>query len=116
MHFSPSESYIQEQAQEYCRNLGATWRQMSIQELFALSSSEPLNEGFSYWSYNQAPSDNTEIGTGSEGDGGIIAMVGYSFFPKERNITLSPPTKRIAAACTDAAEIKHSRNYQKRLA
>lgn len=99
IHLSSTEMYTQEQANEYCRNLGPSWRQMSIRELFA--SSAGFIDGYSYWSYSRAPSDNTEIGTGSEGDGGIIAMVGYSFYPKERNITLSPPTKKIAAACTN---------------
>lgn len=110
-HLSKSESYTQERAREYCSTLGSQWRQMSIQELFALPKSTPFGENFSYWSSNKAPSDNTEIGTGSEGDGGIIAMVGYSFYPKERNITLSPPSKKIAAACTNIVEEKPSRNY-----
>ncbi|MGA9046606.1 DUF1566 domain-containing protein [Sulfuricurvum sp.] len=109
--FSPTETYTQEQAHEYCRALGASWRQMSIQELFALPSNSALSEGFSYWSYNRGPSDNTEIGTGSEGDGGIIAMVGYSFYPKERNITLSPPTKKIAVACTNQPLSKPEKVY-----
>lgn len=110
VHLTSTESYTQEQADEYCRSLGSSWRQMSIQELFAHKGR--FHEGFSYWSHTKGPSDNTEIGTGSEGDGGIIAMVGYSFYPKERNITLSPPSKKIAAACTDTP-LKHpSRNYQ----
>lgn len=109
---SQSESYTQEQARDYCRALGSQWRQMTIQELFTSSDSAQLHEGFSYWSSHQGPSDNTEIGTGSEGDGGIIAMLGYSFYPKERNITLSPPSKKIAAACTNLPEKKLSRKYQ----
>lgn len=112
IRLSSSEHYTQAHALEYCRSLGTSWRQMSIQELFAHSTSEPFYEGFSYWSYNRGPSDTTEIGTGSEGDGGIIAMVGYSFFPKERNITLSPPTKKIAAACIDTFETKPVHSYQ----
>lgn len=111
VHLSKSESYTQEQAREYCRNLGSSWRQMSIQELFTLPANTLFSESSSYWSYNRAPSDNTEIGTGSEGDGGIIAMVGYSFYPKERNVTLSPPTKRISAACINVPEKTQSRNY-----
>jgi len=102
VHLSSTELYTQEQAQEYCRSLGSQWRQMSIQELFVLPTEVHFQNGFSYWSSNRGPSDNTEIGTGSEGDGGIIAMLGYSFYPKERNVTLSPPTKKIAAACTDS--------------
>lgn len=39
-------------------------------------------------------------------------MVGYSFYPKERNITLAPPTKRIAAACTDAPLLTQERTYR----
>ncbi len=112
IRLSPTEHYTQEQAQEYCRSFGASWRQMSIQELFALSPSTSFNEEFSYWSDNKGPSDTTEIGTGSEGDGGIIAIVGYSFYPKERNITLSPPTKKIAAACINTSKKKQSRSYQ----
>ena len=109
-HLSPTESFTQEQAHEYCRALGSSWRQMSIQELFYRNAS--FNKEFSYWSSTKGLSDNTEIGTGSEGDGGIIAMLGYSFYPKERNITLSPPTKKIAAACTDSPERVEKRNYQ----
>lgn len=107
---SQSESYTQAQAHDYCRALGSSWRQMSIQELF--SHNGTFHEGFSYWSFNRAPSDSTEIGTGSEGDGGIVAILGYSFYPKERNITLSPPRKKIAAACTNVPEKRQSRNYQ----
>lgn len=112
VHFSPTESLTQEQAREYCRNLGPSWRMMEIGELFSLPSNTPFSQGFSYWSVNQAPSDNTVIGSGSEGDGGIIAMLGYSLYPKERNITLSPPTKRIAAACTDTpVPVVQKRDY-----
>lgn len=84
---------------------------MSIGELFSLPSSTPFRDTFSYWSANQGPSDNTVIGSGSEGDGGIIATLGYSFFPKERNITLSPPTKRIAAACVNTPVSVRKQDY-----
>lgn len=84
---------------------------MEIGELFALPESTSFAADYSYWSANQGPSDDTVIGSGSEGDGGIIAMLGYSFYPKERNITLSPPTKRIAAACTDASKPLRKRDY-----
>lgn len=95
----------------YCRDLGEGWRAMEISELFALPGDTSFSENFSYWSVNQGPSDSTVIGSGSEGDGGIIEMVGYSFYPKERNITLSPPTKRIAAACTDTPQAVRKRDY-----
>lgn len=108
---SPTENYTQEQARQYCRDAGPSWRMMFIEELFELPQTTSFRDGFSYWSANQGPSDNTVIGSGSEGDGGIIATLGYSFFPKERNITLSPPTKRIAAACTDAPEPVRKRDY-----
>lgn len=85
---------------------------MSIKELFALPKTTPFSDGFSYWSFNRGASDNTEIGTGSEGDGGIIAMVGYSFYPKERNISLSPPTKKIAAACINTPEASSEHHYR----
>lgn len=84
---------------------------MSIEELFELPQSTSFRDGFSYWSANQGPSDNTVIGSGSEGDGGIIATLGYSFFPKERNITLSPPTKRIAAACVNTPVAVRKQDY-----
>ncbi len=84
---------------------------MSIEELFSLPSNTPFRDAFSYWSANQGPSDNTVIGSGSEGDGGIIATLGYSFFPKERNITLSPPTKRIAAACINTPLTVRKHDY-----
>ena len=41
----------------------------------------------------------------------MIEVLGYSFFPKERNITLSPLTKKIAAACTNSPESKQIRDY-----
>lgn len=107
---SETENYTQEEARLYCRDLGNEWRQMSIGELF--SSSAPFKEEYSYWSSNQGPSDTTVIGTGSEGDGGIILSVGYSFYPKERNITLSSPTKKIAAACTNALLNKEEKTYR----
>jgi hypothetical protein len=106
---SESETYTQEEARTYCRDLGSGWRQMSIGELF--SSSAGFREEYSYWSSNQAPSDTTVIGTGSEGDGGIIAMLGYSFYPKEKNITLSTPIKKIAAACTNTQFVKEKKIY-----
>ncbi|MFA5214787.1 DUF1566 domain-containing protein [Sulfuricurvum sp.] len=112
VHLSSSESYSQEQAHDYCRDRGVNWRQMTISEIYALPKNTPFKEGFSYWSSSKTGSDTTEIGTGSEGDGGIIAMVGFSFFPKERNITLSPGWKKIAAACTNEPEIKRIRNYR----
>lgn len=112
IHLSSSESYTQEQAHEYCRSLGSSWRQMSIQELFSPSTALSFREDFSYWSSNRGPSDTTEIGTGSEGDGGIISMLGYSFYPKERNITLSPPNKKIAVACINTPLTLPQRKYQ----
>lgn len=85
---------------------------MNINELYALAKETPFEKGYSYWSSSTTGSDKTEIGTGSEGDGGIIAMLGFSFFPKERNITLSPGWKKIAAACTDEPETKRKRDYR----
>ena len=111
IHLSPNEAYTQEEASRYCRDLGNGWRAMEIGELFALPSGTVFGENFSYWSANQGPSDETIIGSGSEGDGGIIATVGYAFYPKERNITLSPPGKRVAAACTDAPKPVRKRDY-----
>lgn len=112
VRFSADESYSQEQAHDYCRDLGTSWRMMSINELYALPKNTPFYNGYSYWSSSKTGSDKTEIGTGSEGDGGIIAMVGFSFYPKERNITLSPGWKKIAAACTNEPEAKRVRDYR----
>lgn len=110
IHLSSTENYTQEEARLYCRDIGPQWRQMQIAELFHSQAS--FREGFSYWSGNIGPSDSTVVGTGSEGDGGIIAMVGYSFYPKERNITLSVPTKKIAAACINTPYPKRVREYR----
>lgn len=63
-------------------------------------------------SANTIVSGDAVMGTGSEGDGGVLETLGYSFFPKERNITLSPLNKKIAAACTNTPESKPSRAYQ----
>lgn len=107
-----SESYSQENAAEYCRSLGNGWHLMHIEEIYRLPQTTPFNPEYSYWSSDQTAADNTEVGTGSQGDGGIIPMLGYSFYPKERNITLSPGWKRISAACTDAVTHKRIRDYR----
>jgi hypothetical protein len=112
VYLSPSENLTQENAVQYCRDLGVSWRALSIQELFALPKTTPFTEGFSYWSGMKIISGNAITGTGSEGDGGVIEVLGYSFFPKERNITLSPPTKKISVVCTNASEIKQIRDYR----
>lgn len=112
VHLSPLENLTQENAIQYCRDLGSSWRALSIQELFALPKTTPFNEGFSYWSGIKIISGNAITGTGSEGDGGVMEVLGYSFFPKERNITLSPLTKKISVACTNAPEIKQIRDYR----
>ena len=111
VHLSSSENLTQENAIQYCRDLGSSWRTLSIQELFTLLKNTPFNEGFSYWSGMKIISGNAITGTGSEGDGGVIEVLGYSFFPKERNITLSPLAKRISVACTDTPEKKQIRDY-----
>lgn len=84
---------------------------MSISEIYLLPKTTPFNLTYSYWSSDQTAADNTEIGTGSQGDGGIIPMLGYSFFPKERNITLSPGWKRISAACSNEVKNKRVQEY-----
>lgn len=111
VHLSSSENLTQENAIQYCRDLGTSWRALSIRELYKLPENTSFTTGFSYWSATKVASGDVEVGTGSEGDGGIVAMIGYSFFPKERNITLSPPTKKIAAACTNVPESKQIRDY-----
>jgi hypothetical protein len=112
IRLAPSESYTQENAAEYCRSLGDGWHLMNIETLYAHADSIPFEPSYSYWSSSETRADNTEIGTGSEGDGGKILMLGYSYYPKERNITLSPGWKRISAACTDEAEPKRIREYR----
>jgi Protein of unknown function (DUF1566) len=109
---APIEDYTQEGAAEYCRSLGNSWHLMSISEIYSLPKTTPFNPYYSYWSSDQTAADNTEIGTGSQGDGGIIPMLGYSFYPKERNITLSPGWKRISAACTDEVKPIRIRDYR----
>ena len=111
VHLSSSENFTQENSIQYCRDIGTGWRALSIRELYKLPENTSFKAGFSYWSATKLASGDAEVGTGSEGDGGIVAMIGYSFFPKERNITLSPPTKRIAAACTNTPESKQMRDY-----
>jgi hypothetical protein len=112
IHLAPVEEFTQESAGEYCRALGKGWHLMSISEIYSLPKTTPFNPQHSYWSSDQTAADNTEIGTGSQGDGGIIPMLGYSFYPKERNITLSPGWKRISAACSDEVNSKRIRDYR----
>ncbi|MFH0709208.1 MAG: DUF1566 domain-containing protein [Pseudomonadota bacterium] len=111
VHLSSSENLTQENAIQYCRDIGIGWRALSIRELYELSENISFNTEFSYWSGMKIISGNAITGTGSEGDGGVIEVLGYSFFPKERNITLSPPTKKIAAACTNLLESKQIHDY-----
>lgn len=106
---SENETYTQDEARLFCRDLGEGWRQMSIQELF--SSSLPFKEGYSYWSSTNIITGEAIIGTGSEGDGGILAHVGLAYYAKERNVTPSPEHKKIAALCTDAPPPKPIRDY-----
>ena len=107
---SDKESLTQEEAIDYCHKLGKNWYLPSIKTLYELSKTTKLNLDYSYWSSSWALSGDAEIGTGSEGDGGILAKVGYSFYPKEKNVTLSPQSKRIAALCTNI-DIKHYKNH-----
>lgn len=85
---------------------------MNIETLYSRAESIAFNPSYSYWTSRETRADNTEIGTGSEGDGGKILMLGYSYYPKERNITLSPGWKRISAACTNETESKRVRDYR----
>jgi hypothetical protein len=112
IHLAPTEEYTQEGAGEYCRALGKGWHLMHIGEIYCLPKTTTFNANYSYWSSNQTPADNSEIGTGSEGDGGKTPILGYSFYPKERNITLSPGWKRISAACTDEVKSQRIRDYR----
>lgn len=109
VHLSSAEQYTQESARDYCAQKGM--RLMSIHELFALPRITPFAEGYSYWSASVIASGDAMLGTGTEGDGALISTLGYSFYPKERNITLSPPTKKIAAACTNSVESKPKHAY-----
>ncbi|MDD5052592.1 MAG: DUF1566 domain-containing protein [Sulfuricurvum sp.] len=111
-HLAIIEDFTQESAGEYCRSLGNGWHLMSIGEIYTLPQTAPFNPKYSYWSSDQTAADNSEIGTGSEGDGSKTSMLGYSFYPKERNITLSPTWKRISAACTDEVKPKRIREYK----
>lgn len=114
VRLSPNEAYSQEQASDYCRDLGKGWRSLTIEELFAQGKKLPFSDGYSYWSANTITSGNAVIGTGSEGDGGVLEVLGFSYYPKERNVTFSPRWKKIAAACTDdPLPPKRLRHYQK---
>jgi hypothetical protein len=109
VYLSPTEEYSQESAVRYCQDHG--WRPMQIQEIFNLSHSISFTSGFSYWSATDVITGEAVIGTGSEGDGGVLAHVGLAFYPKERNVTPSPEHKKIAAICTDLPPPKPIRNY-----
>jgi len=111
VNLSPTEDYTQEEALQYCRDLGNGWRAMGVQEIFALPSSTPFTAGFSYWSSTNIPTGEAIIGTGSEGDGGKMAHVGLAYYSKERNVTPSPMHKKIAAICTDAPPANVKRDY-----
>lgn len=109
VYLSKSEEYTQEDASRYCLEHG--WRPMQIQEIFNLPHSTMFSPGFSYWSATNVMTGEAIIGTGSEGDGGVLAHVGLAYYAKERNVTPSPENKKIAAICTDAPPPKQIRNY-----
>ena len=114
IRLSPSEEYSQEQAMGYCRELGSGWRAMAIGEIYALAKTTPFKEGYSYWSSTTITSGTAVIGTGSEGDGGVMEELGFAFYPKERNVTFTPRWKKIAAICTDdPLPPKKIRRYRK---
>lgn len=114
VHLSVNEAYSQEQANTYCRELGNGWRGMSITEVYALPKTTPFVDGFSYWSQSTVTSGTAVIGTGSEGDGGVMEVLGFAFYPKERNVTFSPRWKKIAAICTnEPLPPKRVRHYKK---
>lgn len=109
VYLSESEEYTQESATRYCQEHG--WRPMQIQEIFNLPGSTPFVPEFSYWSATNIMTGEAIIGTGSEGDGGVLAHVGLAYYAKERNVTPSPENKKIAAICTDVPSPKPIRNY-----
>lgn len=109
VYLSPTEEYSQEGASSYCREHG--WRPMQIQEIFNLPRSTMFSPGFSYWSATNVLTGEAIIGTGSEGDGGVLGHVGLAYYAKERNVTPSPENKKIAAICTDVPPPKQMRNY-----
>lgn len=109
VYLSATEVYTQDEASRYCREHG--WRPMQIQEIFALPRSTPFAPGFSYWSETNIMTGEAIIGTGSEGDGGVLAHVGLAYYSKERNVTPSPENKKIAAICTDAPPVAQKREY-----
>lgn len=111
VHLASDEAFTQENGLAYCRELGQGWRAMRIDEIFALPQTTPFKEGYSYWSSSRVASGDAVVGTGSEGDGALVATLGYSFYPKERNISLSPPTKKIAVACTNLPEKTKNHEY-----
>lgn len=114
IHLSVSEAYSQEQANDYCREIGNGWRGMSITEIYALPKTTPFVEGYSYWSQSTVTSGTAVVGTGSEGDGGVMEVLGFAFYPKERNVTFSPRWKKIAAICTnEPLPPKRVRHYKK---
>lgn len=109
VYLSQSEEYTQESASRYCLEHG--WRSMQIQEIFNLPRSTTFAPEFSYWSTTNIMTGEAIIGTGSEGDGGVLMHVGLAYYAKERNVTPSPESKKIAAICTDAPPPKQIRNY-----
>ena len=87
---------------------------MGITEIYALPKTTPFVDGYSSWSQSTITSGTAVVGTGSEGDGGIMEVLGFAFYPKERNVTFSPRWKKIAAICTnDPLPSKRVRHYKK---
>jgi hypothetical protein len=90
-------------AQAYCSALGPSWRVPTIKELFSLRGNPDFSREDSFWSATTAYDGLSRIGTGSEGDAGAQqgAKIGYAFFLRDGDVTLTPLTKKTSVICTD---------------
>lgn len=103
-HEAKRYDYDFEAAKSYCRGLGSAWRVPSIKELFPLRGNPDFSPVHSFWSSNTAYDGISRMGTGSEGDAGMQqgSKIGYTFFLRDGDVTLSPLSKQTGVICTDA--------------
>jgi hypothetical protein len=114
-HEAPRHDLDFDAAQSYCAALEKPWRVPTIRELFELRGSRAFSPETSFWSSDSAFDGISRTGTGSEGDAGLQqgSRIGYSFFLRDGDITLSPVTKRIGVLCTDTPLHTEKREYER---
>ncbi len=115
LYESPLQDLDFDAAQRYCAERGEGWRVPTIRELFGLRGSGRFSHEISFWSADTAYDGISRDVTGSEGDAGQQrgSQIGYSFYLRDGDVTLSPLTKRIGVICTETPASVYKPSFEK---